>query len=149
MPVPIREQIIAALVDKLSGVPALGGAVAQRSNSELDPNDLPAVSVWDGADAAIEQVQYGENSVTTEIGVETVHQADADYKQWSTQANTILAELIVSATGGDRTLGGLADGVRYAGTTIYYPEPGSDIIGVDIVLEVRWRHALGDPYTSL
>jgi len=148
MPIPIREKIIAALTTRLSGLSAFNGTTAQRSNSELDIDDLPAISIWDGSDAAVEQQRYGQMSVTTQVGVETVHQADADYTQWSTQANTILAELIAAATGGDRTLGDLADDVRYGGTTIYYPEPGSDIIGVDIVLEIRWRHDLGDPYTN-
>jgi len=149
MATPIREQILEALKAKLSGLAAFDGHDAQRANSELDIDSLPAISLWDGSDASVETDQrYGEVTVTTQVGVETVHQADADYATWSTQANAVLAELITAATGGDRTLGGLADDVRYAGTTLYYPEPGSDIIGVDIVLEVRWRHDLGDPTTN-
>ncbi len=149
MATPIREQILEALKAKLSGLPAFGGNAAQRANSELDIDSLPVISLWDGADGPVEHDQrYGQAVVTTQVGVETVHQADADYTTWSTQANTILADLITAATGGDRTLGGLADDVRYAGTTLYYPEPGSDIIGVDLVLEVRWRHDLGDPTTN-
>ncbi|TFH84813.1 hypothetical protein EQG41_20430 [Billgrantia azerbaijanica] len=149
MPTPIREQILDALAAKLSGLPAFGGTPAQRANSELDVRHLPAISLWDGSDASVEHDQvYRQAVVTTQVGVETVHQANADHETWSTQANTILAALIVAATGGDRTLGDLAETVRYTGSTIYYPEPGSDIIGVDIVLEVRWRHDLGDPYTN-
>ncbi len=144
----IREQILEALKAKLSGLPAFDGHDAQRANSELDIDTLPAISLWDGADTAEQDQRYNQATVTTEVGVETVHRANADYATWSTQANTILAALIAGATSGDRTLGGLADGVRYAGTTIYYPEPGSDVIGVDIVLEVRWRHDLGDPTTN-
>jgi hypothetical protein len=87
-------------------------------------------------------------SVTTEVTVETVHQADRNHRQWSTQGNTILAELIHEATGGDRTLGGLCEDITYTGGTIYYPEEGSDIIGVDLVLAVRWSHAVGDPYSQ-
>jgi len=149
MATPIREQILEALAAKLSGLPEFDGHAAQRANSELDIDSLPAISLWDGSDATVEQDQrYGQAVVTTQVGVETVHQANADYRTWSTQANTILATLIAGATGGDRTLGGLVDDVRYAGTTLYYPEPGSDIIGVDLVLEVRWRHDLGDPTTN-
>lgn len=149
MATPIREQILEALAAKLSGLPEFNGHAAQRANSELDIDHLPVISLWDGSDATVEQDQrYGQAVVTTQVGVETVHQANADYTNWSTQANTILSALIAGATGGDRTLGGLADDVRYAGTTIYYPEPGSDIIGVDLVLEVRWRHDLGDPTTN-
>lgn len=149
MATPIREKIIEALRQKLSYLPEFNGHAAQRANSELDIDSLPVISLWDGSDATVEQDQrYGQAVVTTQVGVETVHQANADYTTWSTQANTILAALITGATGGDRTLGGLADDVRYAGTTIYYPEPGSDIIGVDLVLEVRWRHDLGAPTTN-
>lgn len=146
---PIREQILEALKAKLSGLSAFDGHAAQRANSEIVVEDLPAISIWDGSDGPVEHdARYGQATVTTQVGVETVHQANVDYATWSTQANTILADLITAATGGDRTLGGLADDVRYGGTTIYYPEPGSDIIGVDLVLEVRWRHDLGDPTTN-
>lgn len=136
-PIPIREQVIAALAERMN---------AQRANSIIE--DLPARSVWDGSDGLVERNRYGGISVTTEVTVETVYQADADYRQWSWQGNTILAELIAQATGDDRTLGNLADDVAYTGATIYYPEEGSDIIGVDLVLAVRWSHAVGDPYTS-
>lgn len=134
---PIREQIIAALAARLN---------AERANSIIDT--LPARSIWDGSDGLVERNRYGGVSVTTELTVETVHQADRDHHQWSTQGNTILAELIATATGTDRTLGGLAEDVAYAGGTIYYPEEGSDIIGVDLVLAVRWSHRIGDPYSQ-
>ncbi|MBT2788051.1 MULTISPECIES: hypothetical protein [unclassified Halomonas] len=134
---PIREQIIAALAERLS---------AERANSIIDA--LPARSLWDGSDGLVERNRYGGVSVTTEVTVETVHQADRDHRQWSTQGNTILAELISTATGADRTLDGLCEDIAYTGGTIYYPEEGSDIIGVDLVLAVRWSHAVGDPYTQ-
>lgn len=134
---PIREQIIAALAERLR---------AERANSIIDT--LPARSLWDGNDGLVERNRYGGVSVTTEVTVETVHQADRDHRQWSTQGNTILAELIATATGSDRTLGGLCEDIAYTGGTIYYPEEGSDIIGVDLVLAVRWSHAVGDPYTK-
>lgn len=149
MATPIREQILEALKAKLSGLAAFDGHAAQRANSELDIDSLPAISLWDGADGPVEHDQrYGQAVVTTQVGVETVHRANVDFATWSTQGNTVLAELISAATGGDRTLGGLADDVRYTGSTLYYPEPGSDILGVDLVLEVRWRHDLGDPFTN-
>ena len=131
---PIREQIIAALAARLN---------AERANSIIDT--LPARSIWDGSDGLVERNRYGGMEVTTEITVETVHR---DHHQWSTQGNTILAELIAEATGADRTLGGLAEDVAYTGGTIYYPEEGSDIIGVDLVLAVRWSHRIGDPYSQ-
>ncbi len=134
---PIREQIIAALAERLS---------AERANSIIDT--LPARSLWDGSDGLVERNRYGGVSVTTEITVETVHQADRDHRQWSTQGNTILAELIATTTGSDRTLDGLCEDIAYTGGTIYYPEEGSDIIGVDLILAVRWSHAVGDPYSQ-
>lgn len=137
MTLPIREQIIAALAARMT---------AERANTIIET--LPARSIWDGSDGNVERNRYGGMDVTTDITVETVHQADLDHHQWSTQANVILAELITTATGTDRTLGGLADDVAYAGGTIYYPEEGSDIIGVDLVLTVRWSHRIGDPYTQ-
>ncbi|CAM0557100.1 hypothetical protein EHLJMEHL_02188 [Vreelandella titanicae] len=134
---PIREQIIAALAERLS---------AERANSIIDT--LPARSLWDGSDDNVERNRYGGVSVTTEVTIETVHQADRNHRQWSTQGNTILAELIATATGDDRTLDGLCEDIAYTGGTVYYPEEGSDIIGVDLVLAVRWSHAVGDPYTK-
>lgn len=134
---PIREQIIAALAERLS---------AERANSIIDT--LPARSLWDGSDGLVERNQYGGVGLTTEVTVETVHQADRNHRQWSTQGNTILAELIATATGSDRTLKGLCEDIAYTGGTIYYPEEGSDIIGVDLILAVRWSHAVGDPYSQ-
>jgi len=134
---PIREQIIAALAERLS---------TQRANSIIDT--LPARSIWDGSDGLVERNRYGGVSVTTEVTIETVHQADRNHRQWSTQGNTILADLIHEATGDDRTLNGLCEDIAYTGGTIYYPEEGSDIIGVDLVLAVRWSHAVGDPYSQ-
>jgi hypothetical protein len=134
---PIREQIIAALAAQLD---------AERANSII--GTLPARSLWDGSDGNVERNRYGGVSVTTEVTVETVHQADRDHRQWSTQGNAILAELIAMATGADRTLDGLCEDIAYTGGTIYYPEEGSDIIGVDLVLAVRWSHAVGDPYSQ-
>lgn len=134
---PIREQIISALAQQLN---------AERANTIIE--ELPARSVWDGSDGLVERNAYGGMDVTTEVTVETVHQADRDFRQWSTQGNAILAQLIAEATGTDRTLGGLANDVSYTGGTIYYPEEGSDIIGVDLVLAVRWSHRIGDPYTK-
>lgn len=134
---PIREQIIAALALRMN---------AERANTVIE--SLPARSVWDSADGNVERNRYGGVSVTTEVTVETVHQADADYTKWSQQGNAILAELIAQATGEDRALGGVAEDVAYTGGTIYYPDEGSDIIGVDLVLAVRWSHAVGDPYTQ-
>lgn len=149
MATSIREQMLEALKVKLSGLPEFNGAQAQRANSELDVRNLPALSIWDGSDGPVEHdAVYAQTVVTTPIGIETVHTAAADYENWSTQANEILANLIVSTIGGDRTLGGLVDEIRYSGTNLYYPEPGSDIIGVDLVIEVRWRHDVGDPFTN-
>lgn len=134
---PIREQIIAALAARLN---------AERANSVIET--LPARTLWDGSDGNVERNRYGGVSVTTELTIETVHQADRDHRQWSQQGNAILAALIAEATGGDRTLAGLVDDVAYTGGTIYYPEEGSDIIGVDLVLAVRWSHRIGDPYSQ-
>lgn len=133
---PIREQIIVALAAQLS---------AERANSIID--QLPARSLWDGSDGNVERNRYGGVSLATEVTLEAVHQADRDHQQWSTQGNAILAELIATATGSDRTLGGLCDDIAYTSGTIYYPEEGSDIIGVDLVLAVRWSHRIGDPYS--
>lgn len=134
---PIREHIITALAARLS---------AERANSIID--QLPARSLWDGSDGNVERNRYGGVSLTTDVTVETVHHADRDHRQWSTQGNAILAELIATATSNDRTLGGLCDDIAYTAGTIYYPEEGSDIIGVDLVLAVRWSHRIGDPYTQ-
>ncbi|WP_301585031.1 hypothetical protein [Halomonas alkaliantarctica] len=134
---PIREQIIAALAARLN---------AERANSVIE--QLPARTLWDGSDGNVERNRYGGVSVTTELTIETVHQADRDHRQWSQQGNAILATLIAEATGSDRTLAGLVDDVAYTGGTIYYPEEGSDIIGVDLVMAVRWSHRIGDPYSQ-
>ena len=53
MATPIREKILEALKTKLSGLAAFNGNTAQRANSELDIDNLPAISLWDGSDAIV------------------------------------------------------------------------------------------------
>lgn len=137
MPQPIRDIIIRALADKLA---------AKRAEATIEA--LPHYGIWDSNDSDVGRSEYGDISVTTGITVESVHQADENPNNWSEQGNNLIAELIVKATGGDRTLGGLVDDISYIGATIYYPEPGSDVLGVDLNLEIKWRHAVGDPYSQ-
>lgn len=134
---PIREQIIAALAQRLE---------APRAEKVIDA--LPARSLWDSSDEEVERTPYGQHQVTMTLTLESVHLADRDRAQWSTQGNALLAQLISDATSTDRTLGGLCDDVAYAGGTIYYPDEGSDVLGVDINLAVRYRFDIGDPYTN-
>lgn len=135
----IREQIVAALALRLG---------AQRANSSIDVSVLPVRCLWDSNDGNVERDSYGQMSVTMTLTLETIHQAAADPTTWSAQGNAILGTLIADATGSDPTLGGLCDDVLYDGGTIYYPDSGSDIIGCDINLSVRYRFDAGNPYTN-
>jgi len=137
MPTPKREAIFAALAT------ALG---AHRARADIDQRDLPARVLWSGEDGDVERNRYGEVSLTTGATLIAQHPADADPDQWDAQGNTIMAGLIADATGGDRTLGGLADDVTYTTTAILYPDAGSTIITVGVDLAIRWRHPLGNPY---
>ncbi|GHA85432.1 hypothetical protein [Modicisalibacter luteus] len=133
----IREQVIAALAQRLG---------AQRANTVIEA--LPARSLWDSNDSDVERADFGQMAVTMTLTLETVHQADNDPGRWSEQGNAILGQLIIDATGQDVTLSGLCDDIAYAGGTIYYPEDGSEVIGVDINLAVRFRFDVGDPFTN-
>ena len=137
MSTPKREAIFAALAT------ALG---AHRARADIDQRDLPARVLWSGEDGDVERTRYGEVTLTTGATLIAQHPADADPDKWDAQGNEIMAALIADATGGDRTLGGLADDVTYTTTAILYPDAGSTIITVGVDLAIRWRHPLGNPY---
>lgn len=133
----VREQVVAAFASRMD---------AQRAQQTFD--DLPARSLWDSSDGEIERTPYGQVAVTMTVTVETLHKAERDPAGWSAQGNAVLGDLIAQATGSDRTLGGLCDNIAYAGGTIYYPDDGSDVLGVDINCEIRFRFDLGNPFAN-
>ncbi|MGM0703884.1 MAG: hypothetical protein ACQEUG_16000 [Pseudomonadota bacterium] len=137
MPTPKREAIFEALANKLG---------AHRARSDIDHRDLPARVLWSGEDGEVERNRYGEISVTTGVSLIAQHPAEANPDEWDAQGNAIMAELIADATGGDRTLGDLADDVTYTATAILYPDAGSNIITIGVDLAIRWRHPVGNPY---
>lgn len=137
MPTPKREAIFAALANKLG---------AHRARADIDERDLPARVLWSGEDADVQRDKYGEVNVITGASLIAQHPAAASHDDWDAQGNDIMAELIAEATGGDRTLGGLADDLAYTAAAILYPDAGSNIITVGVDLAIRWSHPLGNPY---
>ena len=134
---PKREAIFAALAEKLG---------AHRARADIDQRDLPARVLWAGEDADVQRDRYGEVSVTTGASLIAQHPAAANPDDWDGQGNAIMAQIIADATGGDRSLGGLADDVTYTTAAILYPDAGSSIITVGVDLAIRWRLPLGNPY---
>lgn len=134
---PLRERIVAAFALRMK---------AKRASTVID--ELPARSVWDSVDTSMGRPTYGQVDSSMSLTVEAVVEADHDPKQWSQQGNRELARLIAQATGSDRTLSGLCDDIRYASGTIYYPEDGSHVLGVDATFEIAYRFDIGDPYTN-
>jgi hypothetical protein len=134
----VRERIVAAFAV------ALG---ARRARRTYDTDDLPALALWDASDDSAERTPYGQVEISMTLTLETFHEAVPNDDMVSSQANALLGQYQTAAAA-DRTLGGLCDDIAYTGCTIYYPDDGSHLLGVDVSFSVRFRHDAGNPYAN-
>jgi hypothetical protein len=137
---PIREQILQALATRTG---------ASRQLAAYDPRDLPITILVDGEETAAEGL-YGMTNVTMPVTFAraiplTGVKADA----WHTAAQKALADLIEEIyTGDDDTLGGLADGIDYAGGQAEILTDGGNGAAVQVSANVRYAFVHGNPYSQ-
>ena len=139
MSLPIREQIIRALISRT-------GAVRQLPT--YDHADLPLTVIQAGEDSAAEDM-YGMTNVTMQVGIaRALNMSGVKGDDWDQTLNNELADLIVEVfTGGD-DLGGLAKGMDYvSGTTDLLTEAAQGG-GVAVTVNVRFAFVHGNPYSQ-
>lgn len=139
MSLPIREQIIKALATRVGAMRGLEG---------FDSQDLPITVLVEGDDEAGDE-GYDMTPLTLPVtiarAVEISGQKD---DTWFTEANTQLATLITEAYAGGEDLGGLADGIDYAGGSVGVITDGAAGVAVEVNLEIRYAIARGNPYSQ-
>ena len=139
----IRERIIQQFVVNAAGLSAAPVLRAQRSTGEgLDR----FVTIWDGAEV-LDESTFGKQWHRFLIGVEVGFNLEDDNP--SVAANGVIGEIISQCMNVDRTFGGLARRLEFAGASPNYPRDGSTIIYVLVNFNVLYAHATGDPYTAV
>jgi hypothetical protein len=139
MSLPIREQIIQALVARVGGV---------RRLEMYDERDLPITVVSEGDDNAAEG-RYGLTNVTMSVGIaRAIPMSGIKDSTWYTELNTALANLITEVfTGGD-DLGGLAHGIDYVSGSVDLLTDAAQGGGVAVTVNVRYSFVHGNPYSQ-
>ena len=135
----IREQILQALATRTG---------ATRMLQQYDPRDLPITVLAEGDDAATEK-PYGMTAVTMPVTIaRAIPLTGTKDDTWYAAANEALGNLIVEIyTGGD-TLGGLCQGLDYAGGSVELLSDGADGAAVQASVTVRFQFRHGNPFYS-
>ena len=140
MSLPIREQIIQALAARVGAVRGLEG---------FDSQDLPLTVLVEGDDELSGDAQYDMTPLALPVTIaRAVHVGGLKDDGWYTEANTQLADLIAEAYAGGEDLGGLADGIDYAGGSVGVITDGAAGVAVQVNLEIRYAIARGNPYSQ-
>lgn len=136
----IREQCLAAIATKL-GVGTLRGPIP----SDIDTT-IAATSVVDGGDTG-EADRSGAHQL-----LQLTFIIDSYAKLGGTARETKLDELWSGAydaiMSGDRTLGGIADGIKYQAATLDYATDDSDYVRAQLTFIVLFKFDLEDSNLS-
>ncbi len=136
---PIREQIIQALATRVGAVRGLEG---------FDLSDLPLTVLVEGEEQVRDE-KYDMTPITLPVTIgRAVEMTGLKGDAWHTEANKQLADLIVEAYDPDETMGGLADGIDYAGGATDVLTDGANGVMAQVNLEIRYAIARGNPYSQ-
>jgi hypothetical protein len=109
-----------------------------------DDSDLPFTSLDDGTDS-VSSDEYGRTDLAMAVAVTRVEKStSSDLEELRIHGNRILAE-IQAEMFADETLGGVADGVDYAGGGTS-ANVGKYVFAL-ANFNIRYHHVRGDPYT--
>lgn len=139
---PIREQIMAALLTRAQTYLAS----ASRDPIRRPEAALPRLIVLDAGEQK-QAATYKKHSLLLTVKLIFIDRVDPQSDTISHTAGTHLAGLLAAFCSTDLTLGGLCDGLEYDGSTITYPEPGEQIVGVTLNFSIRYSVALGNPFS--
>lgn len=107
MPLPMREQIMQAILTRLQAIE--GVTIARTPDTEFDENDIPAIAVIDGGHS-VDYTNAGLLIYETTVSVELFVKSDGD-TTLGTEINN-LYDQVMSVIFADPTLGGLVIAVR-------------------------------------
>ena len=135
----IREQILQALATRTG---------ATRVLEQYDSRDLPITVLVEGEDAAAD-TPYGMTAVTMPVTIaRAIPLTGTKDDTWYSASNEALGELIVEIYAGGDTLGGLCQGLDYAGGSVELLTDGADGAAVQASLTVRYQFRHGDPFSN-
>ena len=145
MPSPIWEQVVDAFARRAARYfdrNAISFVRARRTSGVVAD-----VCLWAPLTEDVD-FNYKKTAETVNVVMEYRQQIE-DLALQEQQANDMKAKLYYAAIDKtDLTLDGLARSVQYAGSEIEYPQPGSGIIGVTVVIAIRYQFNSDDPYTQ-
>jgi len=145
----VREDVIQNLVTTLQGVTKTAGYNITINRVErikmvgLDIREFPTVLVIP-ADEVKEQSPSDKYTCRLAVTLECWIQ---EYGDVSAQVNILLAD-IEKALMVDHTRGGVAVDTKLLGNSAFYNEVNKPYGGVEIRIEVHYRHKFSDPYTA-
>ena len=142
-PLSIREQIMRQLLDRAR----VYNPKATRDPVRRQEKDLPRLVLQELGEAKDVPV-FRKHKLVLTVGVSLADAIDPRSDSLSSVANAHIAGLIYSLFSPDSTLGGLCDSLDYESSAIRYPEPGDIVLGVSLIISVRYSIAFGNPYFS-
>lgn len=138
----IREQLIQACVTRAQTLTTVEVKRVQRSQGESQDK---FISIWDGDDQKISSA-FGED--LNQFVLMLIAEWNPLDVNPSVAANAFIGEAVAAMLGTDHDLGGLADSIEKATASPTYPNDGSTIIQLSIAFLIKYRTAIGDPYTQ-
>ena len=142
-PLSIREQIMRQLLDRARNyLPS-----ATRDPIRRQEKQLPRLVLQELGEAKDVPV-FRKHKLVLTVGVSLADAIDPRSESLSSVANAHIAGLLSALMNPDSNLGGLCDSLDYESSAIRYPEPGDIVLGVSVILSVRYSIAFGNPYFS-
>ena len=142
-PLSIREQIMRQLLDRAKNyLPT-----ATRDPIRRQDKQLPRLVLQELGEAKDVPVFRKHNLVLT-VSATLADAIDPRSDSLSSVANAHIAGLLSALINPDSSLGGLCDGLDYESSAIRYPEPGDIVLGISLIVSVRYSIAYGNPYSS-
>lgn len=141
-PLAIREQIMRQLLERARAyLPS-----ATRDPIRRQDKQLPRLVLQELGEAKDVPVFRKHNLVLT-VSVSLADAIDPRSESLSSVANAHIAGLLSALMNPDGSLGGLCDSLDYESSAIRYPEPGDIVLGVSLIISVRYAIAYGNPYS--
>jgi len=142
-PLSIREQIMRQLLDRAKNyLPT-----ATRDPIRRQDKQLPRLVLQELGEAKDVPVFRKHNLVLT-VSATLADAIDPRSDSLSSVANAHIAGLLSALLNPESSLGGLCDGFDYESSAIRYPEPGDIVLGISLIVSVRYSIAYGNPYSS-
>ena len=142
-PLSIREQIMSQLLERArTYLPS-----ATRDPIRRQDKQLPRLVLQEVGETKDVPVFRKHNLVLT-VSVTLADAIDPRSDSLSTVANAHMAGLLSVLLNPDSHLGGLCDALDYESSAIRYPEPGDIVLGISLILSVRYSIAYGNPYSQ-